>query len=128
MENHSKWKNKFFLESVKCTLNGIAYVIVNERNIKIQLCFAIAVVICGFLLRISCAEWCLISITIFFVLASELFNTAIERTVDLCTEEYNEVAKIAKDVSGGAVLLSAINSVVVGLIIFLPKIIELINI
>ena len=123
----SKWKNKNFIGSVKCTLRGIGYVILNERNFKIQLCFAVAAIICGLAFKISYIEWCIISFAIFFVLVSELFNTAIEKAVDLCTEEYNAIAKIAKDVSGGAVLLSAINSVVIGLIIYLPKAIEFIG-
>ena len=128
MENESKWKNRNFIKSVKCTLDGIWYAIKNERNIKIQLCFALMAVICGFVFRISFIEWCTIVFAIFFVLASEMFNTAIEKAVDLCTEEYSEIAKIAKDVSGGAVLLSAINSVIVGLIVFLPKFLKLIGI
>ena len=123
----SKWKNKNFIGSVKCTLNGIKHVILNEKNFKIQLCIAVMAIVCGAIFRISSVEWCIISFAIFFVLVSELFNTSIEKTVDLCTEEYNEIAKIAKDISSGAVLLAAINSVIIGLIIFLPKIIEFVG-
>ena len=59
-----------------------------------------------------------------FVLASEFFNTAIETTVDLCTEERNEKAKNAKDVAAGAVFLSSINAIIIGAIIFVPYILE----
>ena len=127
MQLSSKWKNKNFIGSVKCTLNGIKHVMLNERNFKIQLCFAIVAIVCGIVLKISYIEWCIISFAVFFVLVSELFNTAIEKTVDLCTDKYNEIAKVAKDVSSGAVLLAAINSIVIGVIIFLPKIIEFIG-
>ncbi len=122
-----EWKNKSFLKSVKCTLNGIAYVIRTERNIKIQICFAILAIVCGFIFNISLVEWCIVTILIFMVLSAEMFNTAIEKTVDLCVKEYNETAKIAKDVSSGAVLLTAICSVIGGVIIFLPKVLVLIK-
>ena len=118
------WKNKNFIESVKCTLRGIFYAICSERNIKIQLCFAVIAIIFGFVFNISFVEWCVIVIVITMVLSAEMFNTAIEKTVDLCTKEYNELAKIAKDVSSGAVLLTAIASVMVGMIVFFPRIIN----
>lgn len=122
----SKWGNKNFFCSVKCTLEGIFYAICRERNIKIQLVFAILAIICGIITSISYIEWCIVVIVIFMVLSAELFNTAIETAIDLYTQEYNELAKIAKDVSSGAVLLTAFCSVIIGIIIFLPKIINLI--
>lgn len=121
------WKNKNFIGSVKCTLNGIFYAICSEKNIKIQLCFAIAAIIFGFVFDINLTEWCSIVIVISMVLSAELFNTAIEKTVDLCTEEYRELAKLAKDISSGAVLIMAIASIMIGMIIFFPKIINAIN-
>ena len=61
------------------------------------------------------------------VISLELVNTAIEAVVDLCTQEYHPLAKIAKDTAAGAVLISAIASVVIGLIIFVPKILSLVS-
>ena len=122
----SKWGNKNFLSSVKCTLEGIFYAICHERNFKIQLAFAIIAIICGIITSISYVEWCIVVIVIFMVLSAELFNTAIETAIDLYTQEYNELAKVAKDVSSGAVLLTSICSAIIGIIIFLPKIINLI--
>jgi len=123
LQGNNGMKNKNFLSSVKCTISGILYCIKNERNVKIDIIIAILVVLLGFVFKLSKIEWCFIVCVIFFVIVSEMFNTAIEKTVDLYTKEYNEIAKIAKDVSSGAVMLSAICSVIVGCIIFLPKII-----
>lgn len=119
----TNWKKQSFFKALKNSLNGIIYTLKNERNIKIQLFIAILAVIFGVLLKISLTEWVILVITIFIVIISELINTAIETTVDLITNEYNEKAKIAKDVAAGAVLIAAINSVVVGIIIFGTKII-----
>lgn len=121
------WKKQNFFEASKNSLNGIVYTIKNEKNIKIQLVIAILAVVLGVLLKISLIEWVILVITIFIVIISELINTAIENTVDLITKEYNEKAKIAKDVAAGAVLISAVNSIIVGIIIFGTKIISYIR-
>ncbi len=71
------------------------------------------------------AEWAILILTIGLVISCELINTAIEAVVDLITEEYHPLAKVAKDTSASAVFIFAIVAVVVGLIIFLPKIIML---
>ena len=122
----TKWATKNFWESFKYSINGVKYVFTTQRNIIIQLIFGILAVILGFLFKISLFEWLILSITIFLVLFAEFMNTAIETTVDLITEEYNEKAKIIKDVAAGAVLITALNSIIVGLIIFLERIIKLI--
>jgi diacylglycerol kinase len=82
----------------------------------------------GIITKISSIEWLILVITICLVLYAELMNTALENTVDLITEEFNEKAKLAKDISSGAVLICAIMSVIVGIIIFLPKLLVMINI
>jgi len=122
-----KWKNKNFLEALINSIKGIGFTIKTELNIKIQLVFMCLVIIAGFVFKISLMEWGLLVLTIFVVLFAEMTNTAIENTVDLVTEEYNEKAKVAKDVASGAVLLTAIMSVIIGLIIFLPKILLMIR-
>lgn len=118
----NKWKNKNFLNAFKNAFNGIRYTIKTQNNIKIQLCFTIIVILLGIFLKLNFIEWGILILTIFGVLVSELINTAIETTVDLYTEEYNEKAKIAKDAASGAVLLMAICSVVIGIILFGTKI------
>lgn len=120
-----EWKNPNFFKALKNSVNGIFYSFKNEKNIKIQLCFAIFAIIMSVLLKISYIECTIITITIFFVLFAEFINTSIEKTIDMYTEEYNEKAKIAKDIAAGAVLLSAICSVIVGIFVFLPKLLEI---
>lgn len=122
MEN--KWKNKNFFQSLKNALNGIKFVWEYGNNIKIQLLFGITAFILGGVFKLSFIEFAILALTIFGVLILEVLNTAIEKIVDLYTLEYNETVKIIKDVSAGAVTLSAIMSVIVGLILFLPKIIN----
>ena len=93
---------------------GIKYVLKTQPNMKIHS------------VKLSEAEWLAIVIVIGFVLILEVVNTAVETLVDLYTEEYHHLAKVSKDTAAGAVLLMAIVSVVVGLIIFLPKIWDMI--
>lgn len=121
MEN--KWKNPNFFQSLKNAINGILCIIKTGRNIKIQLLFAIFAIIAGFVFKITNIEFLILTLTIFFVLVSEFINTAIEDLCDLYTTEYNEKIKTIKDISAGAVTLTAIFSVIVGIIMFLPKII-----
>ena len=116
-----------FIESFGHALNGISYTASHERNFRIELCFAIGVTIAAFLFKVSIIEWAILVLTIGIILALEIINTAIERSVDLVTKEYRELAKIAKDASAGAVLVMSFFSVVIGIIIFLPRIIELIG-
>ena len=116
-----------FAESVGHALDGIEYTINHERNFKMEIMFAIIVTIASFLLKVSLLEWTILVLVIGNVLALEMINTAIERSVDLVTKDYRELAKIAKDVSAGAVLVMSMFSVVIGIIIFLPKIINLIG-
>ena len=124
MEN--KWKNQKFLQSLKNAINGIIYVIKTGRNFKIQLFFAFLAILMGFCLKISLLEFAILMITIFLVLAMECINTAIEKIVDMYTLEYNETAKIIKDIAAGSVTLMAMLSIIIGCLIFLSKLIEII--
>ena len=124
----NNWKNCSFIEALKKSINGIKTVFANERNFKIQLVFAIIAIIAGFALKITMQEFAIIVMLIFIVFISEFFNTAIENVVDMVTLEYNEKAKVAKDIAAGAVTLSAILSIITGLLIFLPRILVIINI
>lgn len=85
------------------------------------------VIIAGIILKITQVEWIVCIILFGFVITIELINTAIETTVDIAMPNINEKAKLAKDISAGAVLISAIISVIVGLIIFIPKILIVIG-
>lgn len=123
MEN--KWKNKNFWVALKNAFNGIKYVLKTQRNLKIQLVFAIIAIFFSALFKISLIEWAIIILIIFLVLFSEIFNTAIETVVDMITLEYNEKAKITKDVAAGGVTIIAIASIILGSIIFVPKILNI---
>lgn len=121
----NKWKNKNFLQALKHSVDGIKYAFVNERNLKIQLLIGIAVIIVGIILKLTYVEFGIIILTIGMVIFAELINTAIEIILDLYSQEYNENIKVAKDLASGAVLLTALVSVIIGLIIFMPKIINI---
>lgn len=116
-----------FFESVGHALNGIEYTITKERNFRIEVTFAILVTIASFLLKVSILEWLVLILTIGIILALELINTSIERCVDLVTKDYRELAKIAKDTSAGAVLIMSMFSVIIGIVIFMPKILALLG-
>lgn len=122
----NKWKNKGFISALKNAFNGIKYAFTTQRNLKIQVLISIVVILASLFLRISFIEWAVIVLIIFMVFFSELINTAIETIVDMITTEYNENAKIAKDIAAGAVTLVSIASVIIGIIIFLPKILKII--
>ena len=116
-----------FSESAGHALNGINYTSNHERNFRIELFFAIAVTIISMVLKVSLIEWAILILVIAMVLALEMVNTAIERWVDLVTQEYKELAKVSKDVAAGAVLIMSMFSIIIGIIIFLPKIIEILG-
>ena len=120
-------KNKSLINSFKYAFSGIGSAFKTERNIKIHLSIALLVIIFSILLRISVTEW-LICITLFaLVIGGELFNTAIETVVDLVSPNINPLAKKAKDIAAGSVLVMAIGAFLVGLIIFIPKIINILH-
>lgn len=121
----NKWKNRNFISALKNSFNGIKYVFTTQRNLKIQLVIGIIAILAGFILKISILEWTIITAIIFMVFFSELLNTVVETIVDMITIEYNENAKIAKDIAAGAVTLVSMASVIIGLLIFLPKILEI---
>jgi len=89
---------------------------------RVHLGVGMIAVAAGIAFRIASYEWLALVIVISFVFILEIINTAIETLVDLYTEEYHHLAKVAKDTAAGAVMVAAIMSVCVGLIIFLPKI------
>ena len=111
-------------KSFRYAFEGIFTCIRHERNMKIHCVMAVLVVIGGFVLHISQIEWFICLILFGLVISLELVNTAVESTVDLVTEEKRPLAKKAKDTAAGAVLVSAIFAAIIGLIIFVPKIID----
>ena len=112
-------------KSQRHALEGILSIVKNERNFRIQLVVAVIVITIGYLLQISHSDWIAVGFLIALVLISEAFNSVIEAVCDTVSEEYRVNIKYAKDVSAGAVLLSAILSIILGLIIFLPYILKI---
>lgn len=116
------------LISFKHAFNGLFYTIKSERNMQIHVLAAITVIILGFVFNIKVYEWFTIIILIGMMFILETINTSIEHIVDLLSPSYNIHAKIAKDTAAATVLVFAIISVIIGVIIFLPPILELFNI
>jgi diacylglycerol kinase len=104
---------------------GLWIYLTRESNNRIHLPAAGLVVVAGIVFSISPAEWLFLVLSIGLVLTSEAFNYALERLCDKVHEEYNEQIKVIKDISAGAVLIAAIISAIVGLVIFLPKVCNL---
>jgi len=123
----NKKKNRTFLHSLNDCLNGLSFIIMSEHNFKREIILAVISLLSSYFLKISRLEFIMVLIVIALVIVSEIFNTAIEKVVDLYTREYNEIARIAKDVSAFAVLTSCIFALAVGIIIFVPKIIIVIG-
>lgn len=119
-----KKKRKKLRNSFKYAFEGVHRELKEEQNLKIHILIMILVIIAGFILKLSPMEWIICIILFGFVIALELINTAIELTVDLAMPEIHPKAKAAKDIAAAAVLISATCSVIIGVIIFLPKIIK----
>ena len=115
-------KNKNYLDSWKNAFSGIWYVIKTGTNSKIQIVFGLVVFVLGLIFKVSITDWLFLTFAIMLVFIAEVINTAIEETVNLVTKEFNPIAKIAKDVAAGAVVLSAINAVIIAILIIISKI------
>lgn len=113
---------KKFILAFKFAFSGFFNAIKKERNMKIHLLAVVIVLIMGYVYKISNVEWMICIVLFGLVISAELINTGIEQTVNLVTEEKNLIAKYAKDVSAGAVLVNAIVSVIIAGIIWIPKI------
>lgn len=106
---------------------GIRVFVASTHNSWIHITLACIAIILGFYFSISSIEWLFIIIAIGTTLAAEAFNTAIEIDIDLTSPEYHPFARDTKDVAAGAVLISSTVSLIIGLIIFSPKIIALVK-
>lgn len=103
-----------------CAWAGMMAAVKEEAHMRIHIALAVVAVIAAAIFRISRMEWLILLLTIGSVIALELINTAIERVVDLVTADFHPLAKAAKDIAAGAVLVAAIVAVIVGITIFLP--------
>ena len=124
-QEYKKISKKKLKNSFKYAIQGIKSALKTEQNLKIHFVVTVLAIILGVVLKINFTEWAICFLLFGFVITAELLNTAIEVTVDLAMPERNEKAKLAKDIAAGAVLVSAIVSILVGIVIFLPKIINI---
>lgn len=122
-EKSSIMKNKKMINSFKNAFNGMIVSFKQERNMKIHISIMFLVILLGIIFKIKMVEWIICIICFALVIGGELFNTAIEITIDIAMPNFNEKAKKVKDISAGAVLVLAIASAIIGFIIFVPKII-----
>lgn len=101
-------------------VSGLFFALRTQRNIPIHLAIAAGVIGLGWWLHLSATQWAVLALTIGSVLAAELLNSSLETVVDIVSPDYHPLAKRAKDVAAGAVLLAAIVAVVVGVLILGP--------
>lgn len=109
-----------FVAGFGYAFSGLWYALRTQVNMKVHLSIALVAIALGIALRISAIEFALIFVAIAGVVIAEMFNTVCEICVDLASPEYHPLAKIAKDVAAGAVLLSAMLAIVIGCFVFLP--------
>lgn len=120
-----KKTSKKIIKSFKDAIKGIIYIFQTQRNFRIQMfCFVLATA-AAFILKLNFAETAIIIFAGGLVLVGEMINTGLEKLVDLISPEYHPLAGRIKDISAGVVLVSSILAVIIGIIIFLPAIIDL---
>jgi diacylglycerol kinase len=113
------------LESFKYAFNGLRILIKEEHNARIHLFAAIFVIIAGLFFNISMNEWIGVIFSIGLVFSLEIVNSSIENIADFISPERHEMIKKIKDLSASGVLISSITALIIGLIIFIPKILKL---
>ena len=118
--------SKFF-RSFKYAIRGIGTVFKEEFNARVHFLAALVVIVLGFVLKVAWFEWIILILVMGGVFTMELINTSIEGLADLYSMELNPKIKKIKDLSAGAVLVAAITALIIGLVIFLPKILAKMN-
>lgn len=111
---------KKLLRSFLYAFEGIYYAFKYDQNLRIHIVIGLLVIIFSIIFQVNTFEKGILGITILWVISAEMINSAIEQMVDLISTEHRKEAKIAKDVAAGMVLLSAIGSVIIGILIFTP--------
>ena len=125
-DNKRKWKNRELIASLEFALTGIFTAFKEERNMRKHALSAILAIVAGFLFGISVTEWLFLLLSVSLVIAFEIMNSALENVVDLASHyHFDMLAKKAKDMAAGAVLVVSLFAAVTGLIIFIPRIWDL---
>jgi len=118
-------KNNNFFQSIQHAFNGIKYFFLTERNAQIQLMATLVIIALAIVLGATAIEWMLLLLCIAMVLCFEMFNTSLECLCDVVHKENHPIVKLVKDIAAGAVLTVTIISCIIGILIFLPKILNL---
>ena len=114
-------------KSFSYALKGLRYVIMSERNARIHLVLAVLALLASIIFNISLQEWLFVAVSITLVFFAEIVNTAIEKTLDLISQENNQMVKIIKDMMAAAVLVTSITALTVASVIFVPRIYDIIR-
>jgi Diacylglycerol kinase len=118
---------KTFIKSILFAFQGIKQFFSRDRNGRIQTVIGITAIVLGFIVSLSSFQWMLVLFCIGLVISLEMINSAIEKYCDLVTTDFHPGIKIIKDVAAGAVLVASLMSLVIGLIIFIPALVKLLN-
>ncbi len=111
-----------FWHALRFAAEGIAYTVRTQRNARIHLSILALVIVAGLVLRLSPLEWAVVALVSGLVLSLETLNSGVEALVDMVQPDHHPLAKVAKDAVAGAVLLAAITAVIIGLLVFGPKV------
>lgn len=118
----SSFRHQTIFDSVNNALEGIVHALRTQRNLRIHFVVAVGVIVFAVVVSVSRIELIALLISITFVLIAEMINTAVEGTIDVATTSFDPMAKLAKDVAAGAVLIATINAIAVGYLIFSTRV------
>ncbi len=118
----SSWRPPTIFDSFNYAFEGIIHVLRTQRNMRIHFVVAIAVIVLALTVAVSRIDLIVLLISITFVLIAEMINSAIEGAIDVATTSFDPLAKLAKDVAAGAVLIASLNAVAVGYLVFSSKV------
>jgi diacylglycerol kinase len=124
-QNRNITQERSLQKSFGYAFRGVSFFFRNERNGRLQVLIACFVLLAGILFSISITEWLIIFLFMALVLSLEMLNSALEKLCDLISPDWHPQIKVIKDMAAGAVLWSSIMSIIAGLCLFIPKIIEL---
>lgn len=119
------FKNRTVFQSFKYSFEGLFHAVKENKNMRIHILIGVFVLTTGLVLGVNSFEMAIMGVMILLVIMAEMINTAIEEMVDLIITEHHRQAKIAKDVASGMVLVAVIGSIIVGIFIFVPRILRI---
>ena len=123
--NRGFWGGRWY--SFRAAVTGALHTVRTQPNAWIELTACVVVVAAGYLLQITAVEWAVVGLVLCLVLALEAINTAVEAVVDLVTEEYHPLARIAKDAAAGALVFAVLGSLIVAAAVFGPRLVRLLG-